>query len=83
MAFRLAAQWDSHFWLSTGGNIAGEDLGSAQRALTVGFGLRLQISTNRRYTLPVSIREFLLENLAGDLEYHPRRAACLFWTAAV
>jgi hypothetical protein len=23
----------------------------------------------------VTIREFLLENLAGDLEYHPRRAA--------
>jgi len=48
----------------------------------VGFGLRLQISTNRRYTVRVSIREFLLENFAGDLEYHPRRAALYLILAA-
>jgi len=28
-----------------------------------------------RYTLRVSLREFFFENFAGDLEYHPRRAA--------
>jgi hypothetical protein len=28
-----------------------------------------------RYTLALSLREFFLENFAGDLEYHPRRAA--------
>jgi hypothetical protein len=42
-----------------------------------------------RYTLRVSLREFFLENFAGDLEYHPRRAtlylvlavaAAAFWT---
>lgn len=42
-----------------------------------------------RYTLRVSLREFFLENFAGDLEYHPRRAtlylvlaiaAAAYWT---
>jgi hypothetical protein len=28
-----------------------------------------------RYTLRVSLHEFFFENFAGDLEYHPRRAA--------
>jgi hypothetical protein len=28
-----------------------------------------------KYTSAMSIGEFLLENFAGDLEYHPRRAA--------
>jgi hypothetical protein len=31
-----------------------------------------------RYTLRVSLREFFFENFAGDLEYHPRRAALYF-----
>ena len=28
-----------------------------------------------RYTSRMSLREFFFENFAGDLEYHPRRAA--------
>jgi hypothetical protein len=31
----------------------------------------------------MSVRDFLLENLAGDLEYHPRRAILYFGLGAV
>jgi hypothetical protein len=42
-----------------------------------GFPSRLflfrELWSTERYTLAVTIREFFLENFAGDLEYHPRR----------
>ena len=35
-----------------------------------------------RYTAAVTLREFFLENFAGDLEYHPHRALLYLGLAA-
>lgn len=54
-----------------------------ERSPGLEFGLRVDRFLG--YTPAVSIREFLFENFAGDLEYHPRRAVlylCLGLAAA-